>query len=201
MRTANPSATGIMQALKEQTRALHERVEASLGIMDPDLTLAGYRSLLERFWGFYAPMEARLYALGPWDALGLDSEARRKAPWLAADLRAMGVDDDALARLPLCHALPRVDGVAGALGCLYVMEGATLGGAFIARHLALALGVQTASGGRFFASYAERRGPMWKAFGQGVEQYTAERGGSEQVLAAARETFTRLDEWLMNPRA
>jgi len=189
----------ILARLKERTRPHHERVEANLGVMDPALTLDGYRVLLARFRGFHLPVERRLDALAPWDALGLDADERRKTPWLDADLRALGMDDEALARLPVCPTLPALETVDHALGCLYVLEGATLGGAFISRHLARALGVEPASGGAFFASYGEGRGPMWKSFGRALETYVERRGGEEEILAGACDTFIKLDHWLTRP--
>ncbi len=189
----------ILARLKERTQPHHDRVEAHLGLMDPGLTRDGYRVLLARFRGFHLPVERRLDALAAWDALGLDAEERRKTPWIDADLRALGMDDRALARLPACSALPALETVEHALGCLYVLEGATLGGAFISRHLARTLGVGPASGGAFFASYGERRGPLWKRFGRALETYAERRGGEEEILAGACDTFIRLDHWLTRP--
>ena len=47
--------------------------------------------------------------------------------------------------------LPDLQGVQEALGCLYVVEGSTLGGQVIARHLRQTLGVDPRCGGSFFA--------------------------------------------------
>jgi heme oxygenase len=189
----------ILVQIKERTQPHHERVEANLGVMDPGLTRAGYRVLLARFRGFHHPVERRLDVLAPWAALGLEAAERRKTPWIDADLRALGMDGEAIARLPVCSALPALETVGHALGSLYVLEGATLGGAFISRHLARTLGVDAASGGAFFASYGERRGPMWKSFGRALERYVEGRGGEEEILAGACDTFIRLDHWLTPP--
>ncbi|HEU4454809.1 MAG TPA: biliverdin-producing heme oxygenase [Longimicrobium sp.] len=189
----------ILATLKERTQPHHERVEANLGVMDPGLTRDAYRVLLARFRGFHLPVERRLDALAAWEALGLRADERRKTSWLEADLRALGMDEDALARLPVCSALPALETVDHALGCLYVLEGATLGGAFISRHLARTLGIDAGSGGAFFASYGERRGPMWKSFGRALESYVERRGGEEEILAGARDTFITLDHWLTRP--
>jgi heme oxygenase (biliverdin-IX-beta and delta-forming) len=189
----------ILAKLKERTQPHHERVEAHLGVMDPGLTRDAYRVLLARFRGFHLPVERRLDALAAWEALGLRADERRKTPWLEADLRALGMDGESLARLPVCPALPALETVDHALGCLYVLEGATLGGAFISRHLARALGVDAESGGAFFASYGELRGPMWKSFGRALESYAERRGGEEEILAGACDTFITLDHWLTRP--
>lgn len=187
------TGSNIMGVLKERTRLLHGQVESHLGVMDPGLTLTRYRSLLVRLWGFYAPLEARLDELQPWAALGLAPGPRRKSPWLARDLDALGVNSGHRGQLPVCARLPGLDGIADAIGCLYVLEGATLGGAIIGRRLASTLGIGPESAGAFFASYGRERGPMWKAFGAAVSEYGGRR---EPIIGAACETFASLDEWL-----
>jgi heme oxygenase len=117
----------IRELLREGTRDHHARAEASLPLMDEALSRDRYARALARLLGFYAPLDRRLDALD-WEAIGLDWTARRKAPLLADDLRRLGVPMAEIARLPECDDLPTVDSAARALGCLYVLEGATLGG-------------------------------------------------------------------------
>jgi len=64
---------------------------------------------------------------------GIDFDARRKSARLAADLQWLG--HGALTSLPRCAALRPLPGAAAAFDCLYVLEGATLDGRTIARHL------------------------------------------------------------------
>ncbi|HET6232578.1 MAG TPA: biliverdin-producing heme oxygenase, partial [Longimicrobiaceae bacterium] len=173
------SGVTILAALKEQTREHHERVEAHAGVMDPGLTLPGYRALLARFRGFYLPVEERLCAMDAWGALALDAEVRRKLPLLDADLAALGLSQVQIAALPACPRPPALDDVPRALGGLYVLEGATLGGAIISRSLVARLGVGRAGGGAFFGSYGERLGAMWKQFGTALEAWAERHSRSE----------------------
>ena len=75
-RREGPSS--LRQQLKRETAALHQRLEAQLGLLDPALSLERYRRVLQVFYGFYAPVEASLVplaaAVGP--PLGFPLRAR-----------------------------------------------------------------------------------------------------------------------------
>ncbi len=95
-------------------------------------TRAGYRDLLARLHGFHATWE---HAIG---AQLLDETflaPRRRLALLAADLDHLGLAPAAVAALPQPGAV-RLDGPAAAMGALYVLEGSTLGGQLIGRHIA-----------------------------------------------------------------
>ena len=184
----------ILQALREQTRAYHDNLERKLDIFDRCRSLSDYRLLLERFYGLYLPLEARLDARSDWALLGLDFARRRKAPLLRRDLQVLEAAPD---DLPLCPDLPPLDSAAQALGCLYVLEGATLGGQIIARHLHAAFGIDADSGGAFFRSYGAAVGSQWRAFGDAVTRYAAGENAQQAVIVrSACDTFAAFDRWL-----
>ena len=182
--------------LKDGTRAQHARAEASLPLLDPALSLADYARVVEALHGFHAPLERRLAAV-PWARIGLDWDARRKTPLLARDLRALGRTAADVAALPLCEPLPDVTTHARLLGCAYVLEGATLGGQLVRRHLARSLGLGPATGAAYYHAYGSDVGPMWRAFLGGLTA-AVERDGCapDEMLAGARETFDALADWL-----
>jgi heme oxygenase (biliverdin-IX-beta and delta-forming) len=186
----------LLAQLKATTRAQHERIGENpyaAAIVAGRLTGAQYARLLGRFYGFYQPAEQVFDRLDAWGSLGLDAAARRKAPLLVRDLAAFGCTVGAL---PRCDNLPDLSSPAQALGCMYVLEGSTLGGQLLARQIQQCLGLSPDHGCAFFACYREQTGPMWKAFGGALEGFAARAGQQELVVAAARETFTRLDAWL-----
>ncbi|MCY1016866.1 biliverdin-producing heme oxygenase [Pyxidicoccus sp. MSG2] len=121
--------------MKTETRPHHERTEAAVRLMDPGLTPGDYRRHLEALYGFYVPLEAQLAARLEDAVPALRAHERWKVPLLEEDLRTLGHDDGSLARLPRCALLPSLSGVPEALGCFYVLEGSTLGGQLILRHL------------------------------------------------------------------
>ncbi len=86
-------------------------------------------------------------------------------------------------------APPSLGGVAAGLGALYVVEGATLGGRVIARHLARSLALGPADGAAFFAGYGDRTGAMWNGLRAQAADYEARFGGVAEATAAAQATF------------
>lgn len=186
----------LMSRLKEETRSNHDRLERdplSRGLVGPELSLRYYAMVLEVYYGVYAPIEARVLAAAPWDALGLDQTCRLKAPLLRADLAHLGYDAAAIGALALCPTLPWVPDLHAALGCMYVLEGSTLGGQIIGRHLHSTLGLTATSGAAFFNSYGPEVGPLWKEFKAFVERHGA--GHEDAVIAAASAMFASLERW------
>ena len=116
---------------------------------------------------------------------------RRRAHLFAEDLRALGAEPDTGAR----PELPAVEDTDQALGRLYVLEGSTLGGTFIARHLATlpTLGPDVRLGA--FSPYGAETGAMWHAYRRVTRERVAAGGDAGRVVAAARATFTALAAW------
>ncbi|NTU86044.1 MAG: biliverdin-producing heme oxygenase [Chloroflexales bacterium] len=186
----------LMARLREETRPYHDRLERSpltRSLVSEALSPHIYQTTLVVNYGFYAPLEARLLMAADWAALGFDLEARLKTPLLEADLTHFGLDGELLRALPSCTGLPRLPDLSAALGSLYVLEGATLGGQLIARQLATTLAAGPASGGAFFNSYRGQVATMWRSFKDFVEQHGA--GHEDAVIAAASATFASLEAW------
>jgi heme oxygenase (biliverdin-IX-beta and delta-forming) len=187
------------QRLKTETRPHHERTEAVVRLMDAHLTPAEYQRHLEAFHGLYLPLEAAL--AGPLSALGspLDWEARRKTSLLEEDLRALGHDTGSLARLPRAVP-PPLPGLAEALGAAYVLEGSTLGGQLILRHLTRHFGPDARMGTfAFFRAYGDQVGPMWRTFSAVLARASEQAASStfdDAVVRGARDTFDTFTSWL-----
>jgi heme oxygenase len=182
-----------LSRLRSETREQHDAIEKTLLLMDDDLTLETYRRRLEQFYGFYAPVEERLFNHSSPLAAWLSLEPRRKTPLLQADLSALGYP--AAARLPLCTNLPRLVSSAECFGCLYVLEGATLGGVIISRHVQQKLGVLPSAGGAFFGGYGDRTGAMWQACRSAMTAFSSDADDQDVVVASARATFLALQQW------
>ena len=128
--------------------------------------------------------------------IALDFSERRKVGRLEEDLAALGLGAEEQARIPRCLELPELDSIPRVLGCLYVVEGATLGGQVISRHLLANLGITPESGGAFFAGYGAETGPRWKAFGEAITAAAEKFGGEDEIVAGATRTFETLERWL-----
>lgn len=182
----------VLRALRTGTAAEHEQVERTLDLLDPRLGADRLREVLDRLHGFWSAAEAGLESWAdrnPRDAAALDWPSRRRARLFAADLHALGsVPSGARPDLP---ALPGTD---EALGRMYVLEGSTLGGTLIDRHLA---GLPQLAGVRLraFSPYGDRTGAMWRTFRRVTRERMAAGGDPGAAVASARTTFSRLAGW------
>jgi heme oxygenase len=182
----------ILQRLKSETLAWHQQVEQRVDVMNRVQSVDAYRKLLVAFYGFYVTLEAKLAEVD-WKPLGIDWTERRKIHLLERDLRLVGADTAGIAR---CEHLPSLADEAHALGCLYVLEGATLGGQYIERQLAQQLHITPESGAAFFHSYGERRREMWNLFREALVRFAMNAEREDQIVKSATETFQKLDAWL-----
>jgi heme oxygenase (biliverdin-IX-beta and delta-forming) len=149
----------VVEAARRETTASHRALEQRFAhLVKPTLDLASYRATVQCFHAFYGPLEAQLARMNErTSALPLRP---MKVSWLEVDVAYLGIEP-VRGVLP---AIPRVDSVAAAFGCMYVLEGATLGGQIIGRNLRATLGIGPTSGGRFFHGYGGETGAQWKGF-------------------------------------
>lgn len=189
----------IMQTLKMQTWPCHLRLDQQLDLLNPDFTALNYQNLLRTLLGYYRPMERHLQLhieLRTWIP---DLDLRAKSHLLEADLLSLGDYAETIAQISLCKDLPAIDTLASALGCLYVLEGATLGGQVISRHLLQSLGIGSNNGGTFFVGYGQATATMWKIFGEHTVAAVKGLGLSESsVVASACATFESLERWVVD---
>jgi heme oxygenase len=189
----------ILKRLKLATSASHRALESQLPLMHRDLSLDDYRRFVSRFLGFYAPLEGQLLAAPCWQQLAFDYTARQKTPRLTRDLLSLGSSFEALRGTPLCTDLPVLETPEQLLGCLYVIEGATLGGRVITRHLEGQLGLKPESGGAFFDGYGTETGTHWKVFCTLLSKHAdhcTDQGRHEAIVVGANRTFEALTHWL-----
>src|SRR6187431_1589548 len=119
--------TSVRQRLKRGTAAAHQHLEAQLGLLDPGLDVHRYLRVLETFYGFYVPVEIDVTRLAAAE-MPLGFPLRARAELIERDLLALGLSPADLAALPLCSDRPELSGIEDLAGCLYVLEGASLGG-------------------------------------------------------------------------
>jgi heme oxygenase (biliverdin-IX-beta and delta-forming) len=197
-------SSSILSRLRLETRGEHEAVEEVLDLMGVRLTRDVYRQRLEQFYGFYAPLEAALQARAVSSAddagePGLSAATRSalasrltKTAHLRQDLQRLGVITD---DLPLCRHLPPLRTQAEVLGCLYVLEGATLGGRMITQHIQATFGITPTTGGSFFEGYGPDTGKMWQTMRQLLVSGAPDTQSENTMVANAIATFACLRLW------
>lgn len=187
----------ILALLKQRTTSAHTRLEQGLDLEKRLQSLTDYRRLLQGFLGLYAPLEMALGSVLEAHALPLDFAARRKVPLLESDLGALGLSAAEVQAVPRCTALPPLPDLPEALGCLYVLEGATLGGQVMARYAARTWGLTPQQGSAFFSSYGTQVGKRWQTFGTVLHTW-AIPDQYERILDTACATFATFEHWLLS---
>ncbi len=153
-----------------------------------------YRRVLQAFYGFYEPLEqqlARVARASP--PLGFPLAER--SVLLARDLVELGTPSHDISELPRCGNLPALSRCEHLAGCLYVIEGASLGGQIIARALARNLGVTKGGGGAFFFGDGERTAGRWKRVLRWLDEVASSGAFTDDVVSSACETFRALARW------
>lgn len=175
--------------LRKETAESHERLERNLDLLGPPISRGRFVTLLRGFHGFHRTWEPAMAACladpgftGP----------RQRLPLLEADLAALGAAPGEAA----CAAAGGLcDSPAAAMGSLYVLEGATLGGQVIARRLAGEAWLPPA-GLTYFTPYGGKTSAMWQEFRARIRDIATDANRPE-IVAAARATFDLLHDWLV----
>lgn len=186
----------LLERLKTETAAEHADIERAADILNPRLELEQYRTYLERTLGFYLVAEHELWRMGVWDALGLPATDREKLPILAEDIVLLGnIEPEKIAP---CPDGPSFGSTAEAVGGAYVLEGSTLGGRVISRHIQRVFGPNVPRS--FLECYGASTGEQWQSFRAALARYARTRELEDQVIRGARETFRTFTSWLKAAR-
>ena len=158
--------------------------------MHPGLDRAQYVRCLRQIYGVVAAWEERAAEIAPeWMQSAL--AARQRKHLLELDLTWFEVKDRDLGR-PI---LPEMNDIPSLFGSMYVMEGSTLGGQLIARHLEATLNLKQGKGDAYFYGHGNKTGPLWKEFGE-LLKMRVEDDQSEAVIASAKAMFATFGEWM-----
>jgi heme oxygenase len=170
--------------LRSRTSSLHDEAERALNLESRLSSIAAYRGLLCSLWQIHAGYEAA-FAVQSWSGSDIDFERRRRSGMLLADLTALGV-----LTVPAAPPSPPLHGLFDAIGCLYVIEGSTLGGQIILRHVRERLGASAAGAASFFRGYGPETGGMWGKLIDAINLTPAQGDDADAMEAGARRTFS-----------
>ena len=170
------------ERLRQETHALHERLDTSIGGKSPFADRDRYATFVEIQYRFYAAIEplyrdARLQALIP------DLATRSRLAAARQDLADLGRP------VPEAEPLPIPPGEA--LGWLYVSEGSTLGAAFLLKAVE-ALGLNEENGARHMAAAPEGRGKHWREFKESLNAAPLGPDEDAAVIAGANAAFAHV---------
>ena len=159
-------------------------------LMVEDLDRDSYVRCLRRAHGLVAAWEGWSCGCSP-EWMHSLLENRRRQGLLERDLAWFGVVQLDAAR----PAMPERKDDASLLGSMYVMEGSTLGGQFIAKHVEEVLGLNRGEGDAYFRGHGERTRRMWKEFCVVLRTRTSE-SETEAVVAGAKAMFRAFGDWM-----
>lgn len=178
-----------LKFLKQQTSAEHDHVETSLRVMEDALTESGYVETLRRLYGFVRGWE-RWASQSPSIVLQRLLNERQRSELLLRDLRHFAAEPyESMYPGPNFSASSE----AHVLGGLYVMEGSTLGGQLIARHVEARLLLSPGVGDAFFRGYGDATGSMWQEVKEALTAVPEDQ--SETVILAAKHLFADFASW------
>ncbi len=192
--------------LRDATRAEHEATEALMPLGGVDVTRELYCRVLKVMLPLVGGWEAWAEAAAPSDLREMLLR-RRRGHLLVADLQAMGAETGDVPGMAVDWEATVVDQSgrgsgplsqdefeAAFLGAMYVMEGSTLGGRFLARHVESVLGIEPGRGDAYFQGHGEATGSLWREVTARIAAVPDALG--PLVIGAARRTFRSFGEAL-----
>jgi len=181
--------------LRQETAESHQRLEdnpLSKAILNPSVSVKDYQTYLAALFGVTIACEDQIFPAI--SNVITDLSERYKSRMIIDDLLATGFTEAGIDALPVYRF--ECNSVAEALGIMYVLEGSTLGGKILYRHIHEVLGLTPENGASYFWGYGTQTGNLWKSFISSLTQFVDENEEREVVIGSAKKTFTIIDNWL-----
>jgi len=174
----------LLQALRNATRASHERLDRQISGEDVTANAEAYARYLARFHDGLAACWPQL-DWGHFSRLGLPQSAEREARYhaLTSDLRALGRPVSALG------TVEEPEDPAAGIGCLYVLEGSIHGGTVLLAELEQKAGPLGADVTGFLRGFGDNNRSHWKDFVSWLESLDAAEGFLEAASTSAAAAF------------
>jgi heme oxygenase len=180
--------SGLAARLRSETAELHHATEEQAGVPATVNSTRDYMVLLQRMLAFHLAAEAVFHEprlASSWATIGIAIGSHDRSELIIRDLRALGVDS---AHGGEHHASGlNISTFAEALGCLYVVEGSSLGGRFIGPAIVEKLGaVPTA----YYDSDGRSHPAPWRSVKAALAEYDKAHDNCGGVIDGAIATFT-----------
>lgn len=181
----------LQELLKTKTKGSHDQLEELMfvhEIMNKTLSLDQYKTLLATNYLVHAAIESKIHqALDENTASQVGADQRYKLSALIKDLEEAGISKDELDQIDI--TIPNYEySPAAALGAMYVLEGATMGGQVIQKKLRATPAFEGLNL-NYYTIYGDNLMLNWKNF-VGVLNTAVPESDYEQVVNSAAETFS-----------
>lgn len=184
-----------LKNLRGQTGESHVNLEEnqlSKAILDPSVTLSDYQQYIARMYGVTKACENDIFPII--SSVLTDIDERFKSQLILGDLLKTGFSQDKIASIPVYNFNP--NNIAQALGVMYVLEGSTLGGKILYKHINQFLGLDEQTGVSYFYGYGHQTGHLWKLFVSKLSAYAVEENLEQEIISSAISTFNEIGHWL-----
>ena len=199
------AGTSIMDHLRDATRGLHKQAESrplQRAMARGTLPRASYVMYLAQLRHLHAALETALDqpAASRAGLSELFTEDRRRVPDLDQDLASFNVDPAEVPALaPTRQFIERIGALLdedplSLLGPLYVLEGSTNGGRFLARVLERSLRLDGGTGLSYMDPYGDRQPEMWASFKRLADALALTSEQADAVTESAGRTFAAIAE-------
>lgn len=196
--------TSIMQRLKAETSDLHSHAESRTlqrAIASGEVDRETFSAYLGQLYQVHQPLESALETSRDKHAAiaALASADRMRIPDLDRDLAFYGVDrhqiaaGDAAQRFAAQVQEMMTTGPVALLGALYVLEGSTNGGRFLARALRKSWNLD-GEGLAYFDPYGDEQPQKWAAFRRDMDEASFSADQEEAIIEMAKATFLAIAE-------
>lgn len=194
----------IMQRLKSETSDLHSHAESrnlQRAIASGEVDQTIFSAYIGQLYHVHNSLESALENSRDKHAAlkSLATADRMRIPDLDRDLAFYGVDRDQIdagnaarhfaAKVQEINALDPV----ALLGALYVLEGSTNGGRFLARALRRSWDLD-GDGLAYFDPYGDEQPQMWAAFRRDMDEASFDANQEEAMIEMAKATFIAIAE-------
>ncbi|MFI3222534.1 MAG: biliverdin-producing heme oxygenase [Methylococcaceae bacterium] len=184
--------------LRDATAPLHKQLNEQpllAALLGKEQPLADYQQLLGIYYSLYHQLEAAIKAYLRLQPIDFDYQPRYKTPLLLNDLKYWHITPEPLA----CQiVMPELNSLGALLGLLYVLEGSTLGGQFIAQHLQLTYGYTRSTGSDFYSGYGEQTTTHWQSFITYLNSFSDQPDLAIQAIDTAILSFACFNQALTN---
>ena len=154
--------------LRQASHSIHARMQQHpllVGLMGPECSVATYHAVLTVYAQLYEQLEAGIIDFLNSHTVPFDYSTRQKLPQLRDDLIFLNQYSPIQSNRTVHPIKPlKIKSVGELIGVLYPIEGSTLGGQLISRHLKGGLDFSPDRGARFFNGYGDKTTARWEEF-------------------------------------
>ncbi|MES2661680.1 MAG: biliverdin-producing heme oxygenase [Pseudomonadota bacterium] len=179
----------IMQQLREATADAHAAIENTpimQSLLHGNLSRPHYISLLQRLHAFHKPLENKVDHYLHGSDLYLIWSVRHKSVWLEEDIHFF--KQKTISSFSF-NCLPNILSIPDLMGCIYVLEGATLGALVIRKLLIEHYGYESNSGGRYYTAYGTATQNFWKQTSELINTTVTAEHDKKACVCSAQKTF------------